>query len=165
MITANDIRAIVESNIEPSEPADSILAYLKKNNGKKLTARDVTKMREASGDATIDIRKTAGMTYIEWGNYTRTGGNKGGSILIAYTEAAPTIDATWVEERNPAHFSARVERNEQRAKVLQNAYPLSVAAEAINKLREARATLESLTAYGEGPLAADRYAILDLVKE
>jgi hypothetical protein len=111
------------------------------------------------------------MTNLEWGGYSRTGGNQGGSLLIAYTEAAPVIDAAWIEDRNPAYFSARVERNEARTKALKDASEclkdcdtFTRAAVAINQIKAYRAQLAELIGYG-GPLHEIRFEITKLLKE
>lgn len=167
-VTADNLRAIMADGMEPAEPAGAILAYLKQRDGKKLTKRDETELKGLDPD--LRITKRAGMTNIEWGGYGRTGGNQGGSLLIAYTEAAPVIDAVWIENRNTWAFAARVERNNARTHVLSHPQTadsdnvFTEAAEAINMINHYRALLESMTEYG-GALHEIRSEISKMLKD
>ena len=155
MVTAEQIQAFIRERAEPTLPFDSILAYLRRYNGKKLTKRDETRM-QAEIDPSIEIRHTAGMVYIEHGGYSRSKGNAGGSILVAYCDGAPTIDAEWVEKRNPHAFSARDERNAKRAAISRELCERLAAA--INQLQAAKKEIATLVEYG-GPFDSDCYAI------
>jgi len=165
-ITGQQIRALYESTIEDTTMPRAILAYLKERNGKTLTERDVPKLKARTGDPDIAIRKVAGMTNLEWGTYSRTGGNKGGSLLVAYTSGAPTIDAAWIEERNAAYFAAADERNARREKMLGGfGSAFDACAEAITKLAEAKAALAKVLTDYEAPLYEARFAIRKHAKE
>ncbi len=151
MTTAQDILDIVQAGIEPGEPADTILAYLKARDGKTLTARDLPKLTAACGQE-IRFRRIAGMVHLTWGDYKNEK-----SLLVAYTDKAPTIDAHTIEHRfNTCWFSARLERNAQRATVTPEL--AAKCADAIDRLKQAQADLEALFAYGE-PLAVAQYEI------
>jgi hypothetical protein len=165
-IEASDIRNLVEQSIESSEPQGKILEYLKARDGKTLTRRDEPKLREFCGDSSIRFYHSArNLCYLEWGGYERSGGHEGGALFLAYTDGAPKIDAKFVEERNAAYFSAARERNEARKSVLaQGAFAFEDCAGAINALQEARERLARLFAFGDGPLAADRYRIEEYAK-
>lgn len=152
-MTVESLRNLIEGAIEPAEPAASILAYLKEHDGKQLTKRDEPKLQKIDG--TIRIRKQYGMTQIEWG------GTNGGSLTIAWTEAAPTIDAKLVEEKNTAYFSAREERNAARAKALQSPELLERCSKALNAKLAAEAELAQLFSYGE-PLYTDEFKIREM---
>ncbi len=158
--TEKKIRAML-ADLEPSEPQNKILAYLKAHDGKKLTARDLPALKEI--DPTIRFYTIAGMHHIEWGAYTRTEGHAGGSLLTAYTTGAPTIDAAFVEKHNLAWFAASVERNEERRKALADDATIKRAATAVDALHKAQATIKELTDYG-CPLAVVQHKIRDLIE-
>lgn len=166
MISAEMLRAVYESGMEDTKIPEKILAYLATKDGKKLTARDEPHLKQIEPECYI--RKSAGMTTICWGGYHRSGGNQGGSLLIAYAEGAPTIDAKWVEERNPAYFSAAKERNAKRQAILADPKSAEVFAElaaAIDDTIKARDAIKrTLTDY-EAPLHEARYNIRKLVKD
>lgn len=162
LFTVESIRGLVESRIEKAEPQTAILAYLRERNGKTLTKRDLPKLKLIDG--TIDFRTVAGMFYIEWGGYSRTNGNAGGSMLIAHHTGAPTIDADMIEHRhNPGLFAAREERNAQRAKALADVETLQRVADALNAKMAAERVLAEAFAYG-APLSPDEYHIREVWK-
>ena len=193
-VTAGQIRAIVESHIEPAEPQTAILTYLKAHDGKALTERDATNIRinklnaqyqivDGASEAllallaTVRIRKVAGMTSLEWGGYSASGGNKGGSLLCSY-DGKPVINAEKIEKDFGAcWFRAREERNAERAKVLNApvttnpaqgvgvvASVFQQAADAINAINEAQAKLALLLEH-DALLYTERYEIKALVEK
>lgn len=162
-VTAESLRAILIDGREDTTIPRALLAFFQRNHNKTLTARMVPALQAIAPDARIS--KRAGMTHVEWGGYGRTGGNQGGSFLIAHTEGAPTIDAVRIEDFNRCYLSAADERNEARRHTLDaRAHVFQQAADAINALRNARATLDNLTDYG-GDLYEARSEISALVKE
>jgi phage FluMu gp28-like protein len=97
--------------MEPTEPADTILRVLQENNGKRLDNRFNQKLQDATGDPHVRIVHQYGMVDIIW--------NEGhSSIVIAYTDGCPTIDAAKIKENNPAYFDARDKRNAERQELL-----------------------------------------------
>lgn len=114
------ITQIIDNRIEPTEIQNQILTWMKINDGKLFTQKSIAKLRIETGDESIDKRISAGMTSIEWGNYSRSRGECGGSLLIAYAVTSVRIDAKFVEERNQGYFAAAVERNKLRMGILDN---------------------------------------------
>lgn len=157
MTTAADIRHLIESGIESDPVPDLLLEYLKEHDGKILTQRDIPKInarvRARGLTQAVWIQKIAGMTNLKWAN---------GSLLIAHTEAAPTINASWIEEYGVGYFAARRERNEARRRALASEVP-HYAATLINQINEAAARLEELLDYGS-VLNTERYEIEKLVE-
>jgi hypothetical protein len=163
---AFDISKILYSGMESDQPQTAILAYLTEHNGKQLTKRDLPKLRNI--DLSICYRDIANMTHIDWGDYGRSGGNKGGSLLVAYTGGAPIIDAAWVKERNISYFTT-AERNEKRAKALKDDPTIMEAALAIQALVVAKAKLAHLMRWDDdgtkGPLEIEKYSIQQLYEQ
>jgi len=157
MSTAS-VRQILLSRME-SELPDAILAILRQEDGKPLTKRLLAKL--PGGEAEWRIRAVAGMTYLETMAYIRSSGNEGVSLLMAYAEKSVKIDASWVEEHNPAYYAGRRKRNaERRASSESDALctSMALALDAVQKaheaLRAAEAQLEAFTGYDK-PFSAD----------
>jgi hypothetical protein len=105
------------------------------------------------------------MTSLETWDYTRSQGNRGVHLLVAYDVKNVTIDAAFLEERNAAYYGARRERNAARAAVLADPAVLYELAVRVNAVREARErlaaaeeALEELSGYGKA-FSADQYEI------
>lgn len=160
LFTVDSLRAILESGIEASEPQNTIRTYLAAREGKKLTKADEPKLRAVASDESVRITRRAGMTHIEWGGYGRSGGNRGGSLLIAYTEAAPIIVMADFDRFNVAYFGAKEERNQARQKALRNPDALARVAALLSVKIAAERELESLVGY-EGVCGVERHAIQD----
>lgn len=155
----NKIKTIIESRIEKTEPQFKLLAWLKANaEGKLLTEPLLKKMQEATGDPTLRIRRQYGMTHIEWGGYGESRGERGGSIILAWSEKNVRIDTKLIEEKNAAYFSALLERNETRRKALTNESAMKELDETLLAYIAARDKLKELMAYGT-IFAPDRYCI------
>jgi hypothetical protein len=137
------IQEIIESRIESNEPQDTILAYLKENDGKKLTVRDAKKLSELTGQE-IHIDKRFDMTHIEWGTYQQRRVTGGSSLLVAYSEKNVVIDANWIEEKNPAYFSAKDERNEKRQEMLAQPEKMAELQIKIGEYKAAKEAMEDL---------------------
>lgn len=101
---------IIRSNIEPNEPADSILAFLRTIEGKKITQRHVEKLREQLHNQDVRLRKQYGMTFLHW--------SKDDSLLLDHSETNVTIDIDRIFRHNAAYYSARDERNAVRRQAL-----------------------------------------------
>ena len=139
------IAEIIQANMEPAEPAAAILAFLKANDGKRLTKVHRDKLREQLGTNELHLNYTAGMTHIEWGTYTeRREGTGGGSLLVSYATKNVVIDAAWVEENNAAYFAARVKRNEKRQAMLDDTDLLDRIQQAIDAYNKAKADLDAV---------------------
>ncbi len=152
------VREIINQAIEPNEPADSILAFLKANDGKRVDKRLIDKIAAETGDETIRLDKAHGMTRIEWGGWRRYGGKEGGQLLLSHSDKNVVVDAAWVEEKNPAEFRARDERNAKRQQVTDE--ECSHLDEAIYLFKAARNKVRTMLAY-EGKFEPDRHRILE----
>ncbi len=167
--SASDVQAIVEKNIESDLP-DQVLAVLKQFDGKQLTKRILPKL--PGGEDVWRIDQIANMTSLVTREYINTRGNAGTSLLIAYATKNVTIDCEKIEGQfNPSYFEGRRERNAERALVLKNegpciemAYLLNNACKARDAWLAAKARVEALTEYKDGPFSADRYTFRDLIK-
>lgn len=147
------IRDLIQ--MEPTEPQNSILAELKKLDGKLLTARTIDALKKATGDASIRLDKSYTMTHIEWGDYRISGGRRGGALLVSHDIKNVRIDAAYIEEHNIAYFAALVERNRERANLLAAGDTLDKLEGAINAYNAAREELNTLL----DSLEVDRYKI------
>jgi hypothetical protein len=130
--------------MEDSHVPDTILAALKEWDGKKINTTHVNILRERLGDDTIRLDKQHGMTNLEWGGYSRSGGNEGGSLLIAYSVTHVTINAAWVEEKNGPYFKGLQERNRCRRDMMQATGYLRQLDDAITVCRNAQKALDEL---------------------
>lgn len=164
-VTAEQIRALVASRVE-SDAGDAVLEIFKRNQGKPLTKRLLAKL--PGGEDVWCITHSAGMTHIETREYRRSQGHRGMSLLAAYDTKNVVMDARFLEDRNPAYFSARRERNEKRAAITMTG--CEAVADAVNRVIEARERLREVEE-GLGALIgyshlfdADSYAIADLAK-
>lgn len=148
IVTPSTIRDYLIAQMEPAEPVTSIRAYLATREGKRLTKRDLPKLREI--DPTIRFHQIADMFLIVWGEYENSGGREGGSVLIAYTRApCPVVKMAEFDHRcNVAYFGARESRNASRTAALANPEALATLAHAINRINEAREEIRTLTEYG-----------------
>lgn len=169
------IRAML-TEMEPAEPQTAIVTYLAAHEGKKLTARDEKAMK-ATIDPSIhfaDFDPRFGrfaLPKIEWGGYGAHGGSNGGCLYLQSSPDAPMMDgspdrrvacAKATIENNPSKFRAREERNAQRVAALADQGTLIDAANAIDAINKAHATLKALCEHGE-PLSVIGYQIEDLV--
>lgn len=116
-VTYDQLIELIKGTIEPTEPADCILKSLKAFEGKKIDQRIVKKIQTACGDDSIQLDDSYDMCHIDYGGYRFSGGRTGGSILIGWS-SRPIIDTNVIYEKNPAYYSARDKRNEQRRKIL-----------------------------------------------
>jgi len=147
---------LIEDRIESLEPQTTILNYLRAINGKRINKRHIDELRRLTGDDSIRLSKRHGMANIEWGGYSLSRGNKGGSLLIAYSEKNIEVDADWIKEKNPAYFDASVQRNERRKAVLKRPDLIEELAANIDIFQQAKANIEQLL---DGPFEPDRYSI------
>lgn len=164
--TANDVLRMVSENAEPSSVPASVLAVLKREDGKLLTKRLLAKL--PGGESNWRIRHVAGMTYLDSMDSVRSGGSSGYSFFLAYAEKNVTIDVPFVLDRNAAYFGARETRNARRAQVDPGA--ARTMADALNAVADARAKLalaeEALDELTEtdSPFGPDRYFWKGLVE-
>jgi hypothetical protein len=139
------LRDILTKGMEPTEPADTILKVLREHNGRLLTTRIEPILQKATGDMEIRLRRRYNMTLIEWGGYGQSGGHHGGALICYNSESAFVIDAADIEERNPAHFSARHERNARRARMLASPSLMSQMARMCHRVEVAVSELNTAT--------------------
>ncbi len=157
----DDVRALLMKERESDEP-DAILEVLKAHAGKRYTVHLLRKL--PGGEERWGYRHVAGMTHLEERDYLRSSGNRGISLLVSYDTSGPhVVDAAWVEEKNPANYKGRRERNAQRDEALKNPALLERMCVALNSyarvqkaLDDAKEVLDGLTGYGM-PFSADGY--------
>jgi hypothetical protein len=163
-----ELAALLQANMEPTEPVDTILAYFKERAGKLLTSRDITKLNERIPGYDIWRRHIAGMTQLVWGNYdNRASIVPGGSLLLDWKTTGIIIDPDTLVERNGAYFSARDMRNANRqraltdtsAKILQRVATLiTIGNDALATLQAVKKELDTFVGFGQ-LFNADQYRI------
>lgn len=156
-VTSEEIRALIESQIEPEEPQTTIVEYLGTQSGKRLTERHLQKLRELTGDDSLWLRKQYGMTHINWGE----GGDtpQGGSLLVGWQEKGIVIPSKEdLIERNSCYFAGAQIRNARRKKVLRDHSQIAGLVYIINMHNHLKEALNDLLDYGK-PFDSDQYAI------
>jgi hypothetical protein len=139
-VKPDDIKALIQNSLEPLEPADTILAVLKENEGKRLTKLVIDKLKDRTGDQTLRISCIASMTSIEWGPFV----GRLGSLLMAYQITNVVIDTAFVLEHNVAYYEARDKRNAQRRALLaDDPRRWQEIADTINRFQSAYAALHN----------------------
>lgn len=152
------MRARIESEIEDPAIRHTIINVLCVNAAKPITKRLVDKITVEligeHGKADYDVRlsRYAGMTHIEWGGYSRSGGNKGGSILIAYSEKSEPIAERHTQEMK-SHLAAIYGRNAWRQEILASDLPEELD-EAIAAVKNGLRQIEAIHDAG------DNYTVL-----
>lgn len=162
--THQTVHDLIQSRWESDTP-DKILAALRPYEGKPFTTRLLDKL--PGGKDVWQLRKQYGMTHLQNRAYSQSSGNAadGVSLLLAHTESCVNVDTRDIEQRNPAYFSARRERNHRRMEAMNSKATLDAIAAAMNRaetaiinMLKAAEAVEELTAYGT-TLDPDRYAI------
>jgi len=147
------IKAVIEKNIESQQPQFKLLEWLKANAEAKLLNEPLLKkMQEATGDYSLRIARSAGMTHVLWGFI------KGGSLIVAHTEMRVHIDTKFIERENPSYFSALLKRNEIRRKALADEKAIEELEQTLEIFVAAREKLEKLMGHGT-IFDQDRYHI------
>ncbi len=131
------IRDLLVSSMEDNTIPVKIMEALKTWNCERLkrAERFLVKI-----DPTIRISVSAGMTSIAWGD-------RGHSLLVAYVTNNVIVDAEWILDHNQGYFSALVERNESRQKLLQDDALIKNFAKVVIDYRLARAAFGSVVTY------------------
>lgn len=167
-VSAETIRALVASRIESDEP-DAVLEVFRQNDGKPFTKRILAKL--PGGAERWGIRHVANMTNLETKDYLRSDGGVGISLLVCYGTVNVPIDAKFLEERNPAYFAGRKERNAKRLTTMNDPLLCREMAQAVENVRTAQRALglameayERLTGYGEA-FNPDQYEINKFFEE
>lgn len=155
MHTFNSVSELVFDNWESDLP-DKVLAALRPLDGKPVTKRILDKL--PGGKHEWILERAYGMTHIKNKAYVDShGSQKGGvSLILDWREDAFALNVNFVEEKNPAYFSARRERNHARMEVRNNKQLLDEMAAIMNRIESAKAEFEaakaefkSLADYGE----------------
>lgn len=165
-MTRQELHDLIQENWE-SELPDKVLEALRPFDGKPITTRMLSKLPVSSPDNPWRLRREYGMTHLVTLDYLRYSGNKGGiSLLLCHTESSIPLNVREVEEKNPAYFSARKQRNHARMEAMNTRELLDGAVTAANRVAHALAELQDairdlddrFTGYGK-PLSQDRYDI------
>lgn len=141
---STDVYTFLQTQMEDSHVPDTILATLKEWDGKKINQTHINILRERLSDWTIRLDKSHDMTNLEWGGYSRSGGDTGGSMLIAYRITNVEIDTAWIEENNGPYFKGLQERNRCRRAAMEATDYLRQLDEAITAYRNAQKALDGL---------------------
>lgn len=143
-----------------SDLPDKVLEALRAFDGKPITTRMLAKLPEGH---TWHLRRQYGMTHLVNDAYIREDYSKGLNLLLCHTESSVPLDIRQVEERNPAYFAGRRERNHSRMEAMNTREDLDRMARVLNQvhcaiaeLDAATRELEKLTGYGKR-FAADQY--------
>lgn len=144
------MRQRIESEIEPTEAFETVVATLVAESGKPVTKRLEAKVAAAlaalPGRSTMDhdvrLTRFAGMTNIEWGGYSRSSGNRGRSILLSHTTKSEPIAERYLSDMK-SHLAAKHRRNEQRRKLLASNVPEQLDA-AMAKIRQGYEAMEDI---------------------
>jgi hypothetical protein len=150
------LQELIMSCMESLEPQTSILRFLEGQEGKRLDKRLLEKMQVQWPD--LRIQQSAGMTMLEWGGYSESGGGKGGRLLIAHALKDVRVDSNFIHQRNLAYFEAAEARNEKRQQALADPELLSDLEKTIQSFLTARDKLAKMMNYGT-VFAPDRHAI------
>ena len=162
--TFQTVSDLVQENWESDLP-DAVLEALRPLDGKNVTTRILDKL--PGGRDKWILERAYGMTHLKNKVYAFSQGSERGgvSLILDWREDSFPLDIRKVEEKNPAYFSARKERNHKRMEARNTKELLDKMATAMNRVEaakaefeKAKAHLESLTEYG-APFEPDRYAI------
>jgi len=123
-------RQRIESEIEPTDVFETIVATLVAESGKPVTTRLAARVQAAlekahvshGSDYEVRVTRFAGMTNLEWGGYSRSHGNRGGSILLSHNTKSEPIAQKYLDDM-AAHLAAKHKRNAARARVLDSEIP------------------------------------------
>jgi len=144
-MTVEELKKIVEKDMESNEIASLIIDTLIPHDGKKLTTRHETLLREA-GVPNARIVKHYGWTDICWNSGEPNSIN---SLMVERSETNVTINTTWMleDQTNCRWFKALEDRNSKRKEILANEELLQKTANAITQFIEAKKELEGLLTY------------------
>jgi hypothetical protein len=116
-------RQRIDSQIEPTGIYETVVATLLAEASKPINKRLADKIDAAlvrvhgADDYEVRLTRSAGMTHVEWGGYSRTQGNRGSSILIAYSERSEPIGERHCLDMQ-RYLAAKHERNARRHALL-----------------------------------------------
>jgi hypothetical protein len=155
VFTHQDIHDILQAHYESDLP-DKVLACLLPHNGKLVGKNLLKSLPEVPGG--WRIRRAYGMTHLESAPYMNgdLSNPKAVSLLLAHSEANVYVDTYSIEERNPAYFSGRRERNHARMEAMNTKHELDAMADAmteasaaLERFETAKARFAQLTACGK----------------
>ncbi len=122
------MRETIESEIERTEIHEKVIEILKSVADKPVTtrieAKVTTALVAAFGEAEYDVRlyRSYGMTHLEWGGYSRSGGNRGCSLLLSHSDKTGPIAQRYLDDMDSS-LRARHERNATRSRLLDSGLP------------------------------------------
>jgi hypothetical protein len=155
----NDIRALIESNLEDTTIADRVLEALRPHHGKQINKRMATAVGKALPEYTVHYDSAITMYHLHvWGSAIEY--NRRKSFLLGYYSDT-TFDVGLYESRfNVCWYSAARERNEKRRALMTDSGWLAQVADAINVLNATRERYAELVTW-EIP---DRYDFEKLIE-
>ncbi len=176
-VTANQLRRVVRDSFEDPQPWEAIRDVMAADAGKPFTVRHARLIAEAipgafhndddrappkSGRVWIQRdtgHGTAEVTYqaagVPW--------DKRQSCTVwrdSWSEVVPKLCPTreQIEDLNPAHYGARLERNKRRTALVADLDKLRQLAREMNKARAALLNVSELFNFGE-PCEVEQYAL------
>lgn len=162
---------IIGGQIEDENTPAMMLSWTAAREGKPIRSNNIP--------AGFQLRREFGMTHVETPDYRATGGRKGVSYQLAYTDTGAVWPAPstgeelpgktrGLRELNPCYYRGREERNGLRRALLSDSLELekvsaavTAVRRAVESYRKAVMALEEVTAYGE-KASPDRYLLQDL---
>jgi len=131
------IADLIKSKMEDLTVPNGILEVLKTLDGKKLTVRHLSLLREV--DESICIVKNWG-TYIKWGQH-----DLGLQMKVSDAETGVVIDVDHISRNlNARWFEAAPARNERRKRLLANKLLISMLETKINEVNKSKREFDNL---------------------
>lgn len=146
MFTAEQIAECIRSHMEPTEPINTVFAFLKEHEGKRVDKRLCDKLSEVI-EMPVRITQIANMTSLEWGNwesFCNDGVGVGGKLLMAYKTKYVNVDNAFIHEYNTQYTKGLPERNAQREQLLQDRLWLEKIAITATQWHEAATLLHKI---------------------
>lgn len=143
--TFEALRALMQQQRDADAPASlaRVMDALAAINGRKLTKREHGRIHDAAGDVAVLI----GPDGTGWTIQTRDHGTArdGWRIRLSWqTTVCPVVDVDAIRRENPAYFAGARDRNAIRDGYLTAPDRIRVIADAVDRYRDAAATLDAL---------------------
>jgi hypothetical protein len=187
-MTTDELREILENEMEDTTVPDAILLFVEENQGKSINSRQLTKLLSPRGWAhppnasfegipnAWEINKAHGMTHLETKAYRRDKTATEGADSFSFLVAHEIVNVTWPTpeefmEKNASHYAGAQERNQARLAILNDPSGLEKAAAAITEAVDTREAFLKAKAAVEGnwtdwgkPLWEARYLIQGIIE-
>lgn len=136
-VTEDQVKAALESQLEDTEIPAKVLAWVEKNQGKKLRTNNVPEG--------TSISHSYGSTRLVTEDYYRHQGNKGFCFSVSgeVTHVVVPTPEEW-QSKNIRYYRAAEERNSKRREVLDSSENLERVTHLLNSVADASNTLIGL---------------------